>query len=353
MNIKALHKVFNNTQNSYKFFWWLAILEICVEKHESVINFNDIIFKVISKLWYPVNYFKLSFGKIDQCSKIINQIQMQYGLKDNIKEDELYEFLISNKESLFLKQITKELTRYVPYRFIRPWYSSQTRGLKDSLVNASILKLQDNSSPYVIKPKFNTIKINDEWLGWIKENYTLIKSFTLYQLLKYLEQENPNVSNLSKKLERPTFSKLNTQKKYWNSYIKHNPNTVDVFERKSLFNLKNLSIDHFLPWSYFGHDLAWNLHPICKDVNSSKNNNLPSKKYFNKFFELQFSFSRFLINKRLDKQLNDYYILLNCSSEELKCINQENFINEIYIYYNTEMEKAKSMGFSYDWVLND
>ena len=36
-----------------------------------------------------------------------------------------------------------------------------------------------------------------------------------------------------------------------------------------------LSIDHFVPHSYISNDELWNLIPMSKSLNSSKNNRLP------------------------------------------------------------------------------
>ena len=43
---------------------------------------------------------------------------------------------------------------------------------------------------------------------------------------------------------------------------------------------KDISIDHFVPWSYVAHDELWNLVPTTKAVNSSKNNNLPDWEHY-------------------------------------------------------------------------
>ena len=114
------------------------------------------------------NFFKISFGKIDKCSKYVKQIQEKYNLADNINEADLYEFLIDHRDSDLLVKITNELTRYVPYRFIRPWFNQETRGLKDGLVNSKIIELQNESAPYVIDLSNNKIKINEnenhDWL---------------------------------------------------------------------------------------------------------------------------------------------------------------------------------------------
>ena len=44
---------------------------------------------------------------------------------------------------------------------------------------------------------------------------------------------------------------------------------------ENLLNEKNISIDHFVPWSYVAHDELWNLTPTTRCINSSKSNSLP------------------------------------------------------------------------------
>jgi hypothetical protein len=66
-----LNSVFENSTNSYKYFWWLAIMELVIEKDQRTITFDDIVIKMITKMWYPINYFKLSFGNTEMAEKKI------------------------------------------------------------------------------------------------------------------------------------------------------------------------------------------------------------------------------------------------------------------------------------------
>ena len=53
---------------------------------------------------------------------------------------------------------------------------------------------------------------------------------------------------------------------------------------------KDISIDHFVPWSYVAHDELWNLCPTAKEVNSSKNNSLPNwDKYFKELANFEYA----------------------------------------------------------------
>ncbi len=52
---------------------------------------------------------------------------------------------------------------------------------------------------------------------------------------------------------------------------------------------KDISIDHFVPWSYVAHDEFWNLHPTTRSINSSKSNNLPDwDTYFPQLAKLEY-----------------------------------------------------------------
>ena len=51
----------------------------------------------------------------------------------------------------------------------------------------------------------------------------------------------------------------------------------------------DISIDHFVPWSYVAHDEMWNLSPTSKSINSAKSNNLPDwDRYFERLAQLEY-----------------------------------------------------------------
>ncbi len=57
----------------------------------------------------------------------------------------------------------------------------------------------------------------------------------------------------------------------------------------------DISIDHFVPWSYVAHDEMWNLNPTTKSINSSKRNNLLDwDEYFEKLAQQEFQSYRLI-----------------------------------------------------------
>ncbi|MBM6861925.1 hypothetical protein H9X78_15930, partial [Clostridium saudiense] len=102
------------------------------------------------------------------------------------------------------------------------------------------------------------------------------------------------------------------------------------------FEIKNLmSIDHFIPWSFIGHDMIWNLIPTFKNINSRKSDNLPEWEiYFDKFAKQQYRLFCFLrINaSKYKKILEDYLEIFN-NYDINNITNKENSIsyNDFYI----------------------
>jgi len=350
-----LNSVFENSTNSYKYFWWLAIMELVIEKDQRTITFDDIVIKMITKMWYPINYFKLSFGKQDQIVNYTTELKKEFQLDDNITEKKLQSFLRKEVDNKTINRISQKITKYVPYRFIRPWFSLETMGLKDHLVNGSILNIQNTKkdhTPYIIDSNNRLIILNSEIKKMIQTNSGILESFTLFKLTQFLEKRNSNIPNISIKLSKPNSRSLNKATKIWKGFITLNPGITDIFECKKLNKIENLSIDHFLPWSYFSHDEIWNTHPIDRSANSSKNNRLPSKDYLVKFAKLQYIFLQHIIAIGNPELLVQYCNLLKVNKNELLNLSIENFklkFNEAYLQH---FEIAVNMGFDKEWKFN-
>jgi hypothetical protein len=345
-------KVFQSTQNSYKFYWWYSILHLVKVTKKKALRLDEIAIQMIVFSWYPVNYYKLSLGKQDQISLHINQLKNIFKeLNDDIKEDDLLSFLFNNKEHHEIKDILNKLTRYVPFRFIRPWFD-ETIGIKDGLVHQQILLLQNSKKqliPYFIDITNSEIQLNSIWYDWIYSNIKIIESFTLYELFKYVEKNNPYVTNISLKLFKPQLRKLSEPTKLWKNYIEiKGSETKSVFENKLLISLDNIAIDHYLPWSLVTHDKLWNLHPIEQEVNSSKSNKIAEKRYLTEFTYLQFNFVQH-ISKLNPKYLEDYFTLFSISKMDLLSISNITFAELLSKKITIETELATNLGYHTNW----
>jgi hypothetical protein len=181
----------------------------------------------------------------------------------------------------------------VPYLLLSPFFSKELKGFEGPTKHKKIVTLAQSqfkkSKPfYFFSDDGKSIIMNPQWMLYFYENQTVLRSFISWNWLEYMQRRNPSVPNLQLKLFPPSArSSLNNQTAYWKQ----------VLEREKLFcifsgNLitaEDLSIDHFLPWSFVAHDQLWNLIPVSRSINSSKSNNLPSmERYFDKFVDLQY-----------------------------------------------------------------
>jgi hypothetical protein len=87
LNISVLARIFKKTTNSYKYLFFLSILDILHRNNfkDLVISFKDLTIEILANAWYPHNYFKLSFGtqdkiadKIDSLNLNFNQLKLFY-----------------------------------------------------------------------------------------------------------------------------------------------------------------------------------------------------------------------------------------------------------------------------------
>jgi hypothetical protein len=223
--------------------------------------------------------------------------------------------------------------------------------MKDSIVNNEILKLQEcKETPYRIDFIGNKIVVNENWYNWIYSNFLLVESFTFYELFKYLEKNNPYVTNISIKLFKPQTRKLSIPKKLWKEYILNcSSQELSVFENMPLISMNSIAIDHYLPWSLVTHDKLWNLHPILQDINSSKSNKIADIKYLNSFTNLQFKFVSFL-SLCNSKYLEDYFTLFSISKSELLQLPFEKFNEILTNKIQIETDYALNLGYFTEWI---
>jgi len=87
--VNSLASSFDNVTNSYKFYWFLAILEHVRENQSRIIPVNDLLARMVSAVWYPINYYRISFGKQDRLSLIANQVGIHTGVPINSNRQEV------------------------------------------------------------------------------------------------------------------------------------------------------------------------------------------------------------------------------------------------------------------------
>jgi hypothetical protein len=149
LDIASLSAVFQNTTNSYKFYWFLAILDTLQEDGELlIIPQKDLALRMLATVWYPLDYFKLSFGAQDGFKQVASLISSKIEIDNRLNAPNLLKQInlhFSAQEVAMLgKEISKNLIRWVPFRFFSAWRQ------KGQPIAKSIKRLKDSAMIYFI-----------------------------------------------------------------------------------------------------------------------------------------------------------------------------------------------------------
>lgn len=366
--VNYLSASLDDTTNSYKFYWFIAILEVINNKSSDnkfslefysnnlVIPVEELICRMLANVWYPVNYFHLFFGKQDKLSRAILEIKNVCNISvDSNKETVLKEIREIIKGNNHIKKLVTQLSRYVPYRFLRPWYSTELIRKADAEINDLVLNYSvrdfNNSSKLplyqLIKKNSLYIEINSDWLNYLQKNIQIITGFVFWNLTNYLQKRNPNVPNISGKLSEKGNRDLKQAKEFWNIVLANKE--INCIYSGVKIN-KDISIDHFIPWSFVTHDLLWNLIPTTKSTNSSKSDSLPDlEEYLLPFAKLQHQAFKIVFEQRKNKLLEDYTILYNADLESIYNSSFEKFKDKLNDSVIPLAQIAYNMGFQKGW----
>ncbi|WP_422478236.1 HNH endonuclease domain-containing protein [Pleomorphochaeta sp. DL1XJH-081] len=292
VDISILLQVFSNTATSYKYLYFRALMNILAETHfnQLSIRLDEILLEMLAIAWYPHTFFKLSFGTNDRIAEELERLELlvPYAMTWGEESKNRLKAIIAQKD-----YFRNDLLRFVPYRLIRPFFANRMIGVNDSSSNNLIMGLAckefDETRPfYFIAEDRRSIIMHPDWMLYFFDNYTLVQAFIAWNWLDYMQRRNPSVPNLQTKLFPPVIRKpIENQKIFWKTVLKHHP-TRCIFSDEPIQE-QQMSLDHFLPWSFVAHDQLWNLIPVSRSINSAKSNNLPSlSQYFKRFADLQY-----------------------------------------------------------------
>lgn len=301
---------------SYKLFWFSGIFKEIIRGNQKM-TFRRVVCRMIAAAWYPLLQYHLDFGYSDNLNRVVTMIYNKYGLPSEAKEEEIVEILY-NLNDPEIERAMRDLFKFVPYRLLSPFYSDVLSGRNEREKNKLILDLSLNSDKalYRILMPQESIVVNDNWFEYIYKNQSIVLGWMNYKLIYFLQKKNPNVPAIPFKLSAPYQRNLTTAKKFWNE-ITEQQAIIDVYTGKPLNNnyyckYGEISIDHFLPWSFVLHDELWNLIPTFKNVNSSKSNKLPKLDlYMDDFCEVQFIAFNFVRKKKDSKKFLEDYLTIN------------------------------------------
>jgi hypothetical protein len=338
---RLLAQIFNNTVATYKYYWFVSILDIVVKEQKRQIPVWEIIIGMIVEAWYPVHFFRLSFGKSDSLYNQIIELQKELNIPVDANKHDIKTQIFNHLNSPEIKRLLRVFTLNVPYRFLSPWISFST---ENEVVRLS--QLFTNNCIYAIKG--DMIEINPRWEQYLHDNYLILRDFTFWNLTVFLQKRNPNVPDVSSKLVKPVFrDSLLKQRRYWDTFIDLNGSLNCIYTGKILYK-NNYDLDHFIPWSFVSHNLLWNLMPVDSGINSSKSNNLPSlDAYLRPYAKIHQQAIQKIYPLNPNNTIFEDYLTLNDSINNLIRLSENDFLNVFQKTFNPLVQIAENMGFKY------
>lgn len=356
--VSALAACFQNVTNSYKFYWFLAILERVRAGQGPILPIADLLAEMTASVWYPTNYFRLSFGKQDQLGRVVTLLGRQAGLAMDSPRGKVIETVRGHlAQNDRLGRRIWQLGDYVPYRFLRPFFSQALRGEEDWRINRRIQQLAaqafESAQPGLyrfLEQPVPAIEIHPRWYHYLQQHVGILTDFCLWHLVNYVQRNNPNVPNVGVKLFEPQARNLNLARRFWDLVLQLGGTLHCIFSGRPL-QPGAFTIDHFLPWRFTAHDLLWNLIPAPKEVNSAKSDNLPDPIYLEPFARQQYHAVQVAARTpQAGRLLEDYLLLLQLEGVNgLQELSFPTFHDALLGAIKPQMQIAANLGFPTGW----
>lgn len=343
LSTNRLGRIFSNTVATYKYFWFVSIMQIHAKTDNPRIDVWDIVIRMVANAWYPIHYFRLSFGKSDSLFNIVIKLQEITQISIDAKADTIIEGLKTKLEDKRIKNLLNTLTLNVPYRFLSPWINTSDN--KEMVLRSQTF---ENGCLYALHKdgKEFYIELNPIWDAYLHAHYNILIDFAYWNLTLFLQTRNPNVPAIPNKLIRPEVrNSLTKQHNYWDMVMNIGGPIRCIYTNTEL-HPGNYDLDHFIPWSFVSHDLLWNLIPSDGSINSSKSNNLPDLKiYLPRLAKLQHHSLQIMLRANKEPKVMEDFVSLGYTARELANMDYEHF-REIYERtFNPISQIALNMGF--------
>jgi hypothetical protein len=350
-----LGQVFNDTTNSYKLVWFLAILSLIRRGADESFDLADVFTEMAVAAWHPVCLYRLSLGRQDKLQDAVRDFRTESGLLPNARPEDIREWVQNTEDAQVRLDYFK---RYVLTRFLVPWFTDELRGLEDTRKSKRIEMLSRESQKGPVASLYwidrGVIRLNPSWRLFLAENMALVRGFTEHHFALYLQARNPNVPGIVNKLEAQSSRDLARAREFWAHVYTQFNRTGQAKEFQDIYSQRQLgtdyAIDHFLPWSFVAHDLLWNLTPVETKTNSQKGDDLPDLNiYLPRLARLHFAAVRVAAER--PKLLEDYIECFKVDVPGLLAIKQDGFLRKYREILDAQAQIAANQGFYAGWQL--
>ena len=340
LDVKKFENLLSNNDQGYKFFWLEAILKL-IAQNKQLFTFEDVIDEMIVGAWRKVTYYHLRLGHTVN-GNVENFLEHAIRILYECSKEDIGNKTPSKDRLLFLIQKYQDnlmedklhMTDYVPYRLIKPFVEKEGKDYIDRknygrfIAYLNAFTKVNHEFFYDItdaeNPLKRRIRLNEEWVNFILQNYAVIMGWLRFNKALFIQDRNPGVPGVMYKVAPETEEKRKSLKNARELWIA----TVDV-TGKPLYeiytgnelSINEFDLDHFVPRSYVSNDELWNLTPMAKQLNSSKNNKLPERRYIKDFVEYNYYlYSLIFANNNKDQAAILKHYFDRCENQHLNAI---------------------------------
>ncbi|ACV21373.1 Uncharacterised protein [Slackia heliotrinireducens] len=347
--------------NSYKLLWLRGVFEEVVDGNADM-SFARIVARMVAASWYPIVYYRLSFGLQDKMGECVDAVRDAHGLSGDAKSSEIIA-AVEGSENPEVRRCIKERCKYVPHLLIRLFYEDSMRDEQErvgkrlgdiAIRNAIVAANRSDSAgaPYVFNEAFDGLTVDPKWAAYFRDNQQIVRGWLDMKLVRYLQDRNPSMPAIPLKIYPPQTRNLGAATRYWKEALAlaglREIYTGVPFTEDALQERGGLSIDHFIPWSFVLHDEPWNLVPMFKNANSSKGDRLPDLgDFLVPFASQQFDALMAVRNTGRHRKVLEAYLQIepNFESFENTASCREAFIDDIGKAIRPLHQIARNQGF--------
>jgi len=369
LDVKLFERLLSNNDQGYKFYWLEAIMRL-IPSGRRVLSFEDIVNEMIWEAWKTVTYYNLRLGHtvngnpenfLEHAIRTLEACSKEERANRNVSREMIISLIKKYDEKLITDKL--HLTDYVPYRIIKPFVDKEGKEYIDKkqygrfIAYLSEFNRINNNYFYTIieasSPLYRCVSLNEQWYDFMIRNYAVIMGWIQYSKAHFVQDRNPDVPRVIDKISPESDEarkSLENARNLWISTVELTGKPLyEIYTGKEI-SLNEFDLDHFVPWSYVSNDELWNLIPMSKKLNCSKNNKLPEKKYLSEMINYQFYLYGLIFNNNSIEQTTKLMQLFEkCKKQHL---NADWALRDLYVsgksYKSFKYVLGKKLGNIYD-----
>lgn len=192
----VLGRLFDNTSECYKFFWFKAILDKVLEG-KNQITYEELVDIMIADAWYMVTEYHLNLGPKDTLENLVRYIkQKNPSIKPNEKKSKIIDFIRKTDDKEIIRA-KRTLTYNVPYRLQAP-FMQKVKGDEWKAGQSELIRKINQERRLIyyfeeLQGLKTNIYVQEDWKKYITKNQEIIKGWLEYNMILYLQRRNPSV----------------------------------------------------------------------------------------------------------------------------------------------------------------